>query len=106
MKPEQRNVEMLHKKNALGKWNVGIQKGIFKYDKATSDREREENILQGISDIDTGLNVQDFTVEDFDADIDRQARQEEMNEMYDFNMGSDNYADGNYYEEDRDTGDL
>ena len=115
MKPEQRNVEMLHKKNALGKWNVGIQKGIFKYDKATSDREREENILQGISDIDilqnttdtdAGLNIQDFTVEDFDADIDRQARQEEMNEMYDFNMGSDNYADGNYYEEDRDTGDL
>jgi hypothetical protein len=110
MKPEQRRVDMLQKKHALGKWNVGIQKGIFKYDKATSDRERTENIAQGISDnmeedihIGSGLEpgLQDFSTEDFDADIEQQARQAEMNEMYDFQMG-ENYMDGNYYEEDQD----
>ena len=114
MKPENRRVDMLHKKHALGKWNVGIQKGIFKYDKATSERERAENIIQGISDIadetipignmyaNESVQLQDFSVEDFDADVERQARQDEMNEMYDFQMGSEDYTNGNYYEEDRD----
>lgn len=43
-----RNIEMLKKTYKLDEWNVGEQKGLFVYDKATSDRERLEqaNILR------------------------------------------------------------
>ena len=119
MKPEMRKIDNLHQKYSLGKWNVGLQKGIFKYDKQTSDRERIENAQQGIYDdliteieeerqmnIATGPITMENTEEDFDRDMEKQAIIEEINEMYDFTMGSEGYMDGNVYEEDRDHGYL
>jgi hypothetical protein len=43
---EERNVENMLKERRLGKWNVGQQRGLFIYDKATSDRERAEMMQQ------------------------------------------------------------
>ena len=116
MKPEQRRIDNLHQKHALGKWNVGLQKGIFKYHKETSDRERNENVLQNIrddeEDDDDGIVQQINELErpnailyenpeDFDAEIEKQAVRDEMDEMYDFRMGSEDYMNGNVYDEDR-----
>lgn len=113
MKPEQRKIDNLHQKYSLGKWNVGLQKGIFKYDKETSDRERNENILQNIRDDEEQEDNEDFVqqinespilyenTEDFDAEIEKQAKRDEINEMYDFRMGSEDYMNGNVYDEDR-----
>jgi len=116
MKPEQRRIDNLHQKYSLGKWNVGLQKGIFKYDKETSDRERNENVLQNIRDDEEDDNngfvqqINEFersngilyeNTEDFDAEIEKQAVRDEIDEMYDFRMGSEDYMNGNVYDEDR-----
>jgi len=43
MDPEERKVEDMKKSYKLGRWNVGMQKGLVKYDKQTYDRERNED---------------------------------------------------------------
>jgi hypothetical protein len=48
---EERNIEYMKKNLGLGIWNVGKQKSIFQYDKATSDWERQQMMEQGISEL-------------------------------------------------------
>ena len=54
MSKEERGVEDMLKKNKLGKWNVGIQKGIVFYDEATNERETEEFLQRLRQDLDSG----------------------------------------------------
>ena len=44
--PDERKVEDQKKRLKLGEGNVGMQKGLFMYDKKTSDRERREQELE------------------------------------------------------------
>jgi hypothetical protein len=54
MSKEERGVEDILKKNKLGKWNVGIQKGIVFYDEATNERETGEFLQRLMQDLDSG----------------------------------------------------
>jgi hypothetical protein len=54
MSKEERGVEDMLKKNKLGKWNVGIQKGIVYYDEATNERETDEFLQRLMQDLDSG----------------------------------------------------
>jgi hypothetical protein len=96
MMAEERNVEKLKMKHKLGKWNVGQQRGLFIYDKTTSDRERKENIVQGYTDIDDELEP--IAEEGADADDAQHAEDVET----DINHLTDAYADGQVYSEDED----
>lgn len=85
-----RKVENLLKKYKMGRWNIGLQKGLVHYDKNTYDRERTE------------MDEDNLVAEDADElelimeqDINRQY-DEEANDLR--NLGDD-FADGNYYNE-------
>ena len=107
MTMEERNVENTLKNLRLGKWNVGQQKGLFKYDKKTYERERTEMALDLMADIETGVwgeeggapggvEVADLEQMERDEDL-REIRGEEV----DFTMFGEEYTEGAYYEEDR-----
>jgi hypothetical protein len=103
-KPERR-VENLAKKYKLGVWSVGQQKGIFVYDKKTSDREREENLLQGIMDADyedLGEPVQMMRDADEMAADDEVRWDEEQDDEMNAFPRMEGYLDGGFYEEDGD----
>ena len=85
-----RKVENLLKKYKMGRWNIGLQKGLVHYDKNTYDRERTE------------MDEDNLVAEDADEldaimeqDINRHY-DEEANDLR--NLGDD-FADGNYYNE-------
>ena len=108
---EERRVENMMKTYKLGKWNVGEQKGLFIYDEATQDRERQEMIEQGVTDIEIQyeLEYQDQTHEAVDLDemTRDEAAQEEIdmeNEGLDFGYLGENYMDG--YGDDNEEGDF
>jgi hypothetical protein len=116
---EERRVEDMMKNYKLGKWNVGMQKGLIKYDEYTTERERENLMGYLMQDATTGF-MDDYTELLFDNyKIPLMKPQEEMNGVEDLekfdeqetenfydreaygieNLGED-YADGEYYEED------
>ena len=95
-----RRVENLLKKYKMGRWNIGLQKGLRQYDKDTYDRERSE--------MDDDNLIAD-SVEELDA-IEEQENDEQYDEEANDlrNLGED-YADGNYYNEipeDNDFGEM
>jgi hypothetical protein len=108
MTMEQRNVENTLKNLRLGKWNVGQQTGLFKYDQKTYDRERTEIALDlmadiqmggdawGVMDQEGGVDVGELERMERDADL-REIQGEEM----DFSAFGEEYTEGAYYEEDR-----
>ena len=106
MSIEMRKIEDKQKKYKLGKWNTGMQKGLFKYDKSTYNREREE-FIQKMAD--PSASEQEFAeanamVQDV-LDIER--HEEELqdafyeNEATNISHLDEDYNDGVYYEEDR-----
>jgi hypothetical protein len=104
MEKDERKVEDMLKQLKLGRWNVGIQKGIFMYDKDTYDNERnnalsrlEQDLVQDVMDVE----MTDFTVEDLEADAAMAAAEYDA-EGDDIAAFGDDYLDGNYYGEDGD----
>jgi len=116
---EERKIENSMKEKKIGKWNVGMQKGLIKYDEYTTERERENLMGYLMQDATTGF-MDDYTELLFDNyKIPLMKPQEEMNGVEDLekfdeqetenfydreaygieNLGED-YADGEYYEED------
>jgi hypothetical protein len=90
----------------MGRWNAGMQKGIFKYDKDVYDKERETATISGLFDemnesaVDMDTDVLEMDVDDLnDFDINREDVIEEGNDLT--GMGED-FMDGVYYEEDED----
>ncbi len=79
---EERKVDDMFKKYKMGRWNVGMQKGLFKYDKETYDRERVE--------MDGGMMENDLEPE----------IEPENKEMYDISELGEDYQDGVFYTED------
>jgi hypothetical protein len=107
MEKDERKTEDMLKSLKLGRWNVGIQKGIFMYDKETYDAEREAGLARLNQDLYSGSNTVEFDetaveVEDLEREdlenIDN-FYEEEANDIAQF---GDDYMDGNYYGEDRD----
>jgi hypothetical protein len=101
---EHRQIEFSLKKFKMGRWNAGMQKGIFKYDKDVYDKERGTATISGLFDemIDPHMDIDilERDVNDLnDFDINREAEVEEGNDLT--GMGED-FMDGVYYDEDED----
>lgn len=61
MSPDERAVEDMKKKYKMDEWNVGTQRGIFEYDKKTSEREVREQDAEEALDIQKhGMRKADF----------------------------------------------
>jgi hypothetical protein len=109
MTMEERNVENTLKNLRLGKWNVGQQKGLFKYDKETYERERSEMALDLMADIEMGVWGEEEGASAAEgvevADLEQMERDEDLREIrgeeVDFSMFGEEYTEGAYYEEDR-----
>ena len=108
---EERNVENMLKERRLGKWNVGQQRGLFIYDKGTSDRERAEMMQQEGIEFDLGQEYDGLHAEGEELDADGVEGQGEEEGERDEGEGEDimglpeEYMDnGAYYEEDFEDG--
>ena len=108
MTMEQRNVENTLKNLRLGKWNVGQQTGLFKYDQKTYERERTEMALDLMADIhlDNDVLAGEEGMEGVDvSELERMEREQDMQDIrgeeMDFTMFGEEYTEGAYYEEDR-----
>lgn len=102
MDADERKVEDTKKILKLGRWNVGLRKGLVNYDKSRYEEERKDllNQLANQTDMDEEdaviqRNVQEIE-EDDDAEVDAFYDQE-ANDIAGY-MGDD--ADGAYYAED------
>lgn len=96
---DERKVEDTLKNLKLGRWNVGIQKGVFIYDKNTYDNERNASLYRLEKDLSHDFveaEMMDATVEDLDKEAEEDAEQYEA-EGEDITMFGDDYLDGNYY---------
>ena len=102
---DERRIEQNLRSHKIGRWNVGMQKGLYQYDKAVYDKEIAQwNAVDNeISDaIQTAIQTDQEGGEDVE-DLERIERQQQSAE-YDNGDGWDNlneeYMDGIYYEED------
>lgn len=119
MEKDERKIEDMLKKFKMGRWNVGMQKGVFQYDKDTYGRDREANLARMYNEMNEMNEVNEMNefgdmeeaIHDnpigFDvADLDRMDNDENA-AMYDAE-GIDiadldeDYNDGVYYAEDAD----
>ena len=104
MSIENRKIEDLYKRYKMGRWNVGLQKGLVHYDKDTYERERNEFIQQMLTgDTVDGEDVVNNMVGDV-LDIERHeqeiADQHDM-EGTDISNLHEDYADGIVHPEDQ-----
>ncbi len=93
MDAEDRGVENLLKTYRIGEWNAGNEKGLFKYDANTYDKEISGQMV---------ANAATADVNDLQADMEAQADADADREANDITGLGDNYMDGAYYEEDAD----
>jgi hypothetical protein len=106
MEKEERQIEFSLKKFKMGRWNAGLQKGIFKYDKDVYDKERETTTISGLFDevVNPDLNdesrVLEMDLHDLD-DFDKN-RADVLEEGNDLSRMGENFMDGVYYDEDED----
>jgi len=109
MLDDERKVEYTLKKMKMGRWNLGMQKGVFEYDKGIYDKEHNDivGLLTGEGGGTGALN--DYVIQPMEktADVNdleinekQLADDEYEKEEWDIrNLGED-YMDGNYYGED------
>jgi hypothetical protein len=105
---DERRVEQALRAHKIGRWNVGMQKGLYQYDQAVYDQEiqqwhQEQDASTGIVLGNIGAPGQEVE----DLAMDERAQQAAD---YDDGDGWDNlhedYTDGIYYEEDAERGDY
>jgi hypothetical protein len=98
---EERKVENDLKNYKIGRWNVGEQKGLYKYDKQTFDREIDDMLVNGEE-----LEFED-TEQLLDADdVDIHEQGDAPDDIYergavDLTELGENFTDGVFYDEDR-----
>jgi len=100
MDNEERRVEDTKKALKLGRWNVGMQKGLVNYDDATYERERNEMIARmtnegAIEDESNLIGLRDV------EDLEREGVEGEDGDFGIDGLDED-YNDGVYYPEDAD----
>lgn len=112
MERDERKLEDQMKKLRIGRWNIGLQKGIFKYDATMYDKETTNkgltDLYKEIEDFEIGSTA--FNQADTEmVDTDELEKHDEnvINEMYEeeqYNIDGldEDYGDGNYYNEDQD----
>jgi hypothetical protein len=98
MSSEERQVENLKKIMKLGRWSVGLQKGIVSYDKDTWEREQKELLLEQYGG---GSDELEQDVEDTANEADEVEGEEIAGLGYDYgNSGEDGDGNGGYNDED------
>lgn len=98
---DEREIEDQFKKYKMGRWNVGLQKGLVQYDEEVYLREREEMEIEEMNFRNTGLDVDELIREE-----NRAITAEYDVEGIDISELGENYMDGEYYSEDRDPDDY
>ena len=113
---DERRVEQTLRSHKIGRWNVGMQKGLYQYEKGVYDKEIAQwHTDDGATDaIQTALaQLNDVTEENTGGedveDLERMERDQQSAE-YDRGDGWENlnedYMDGIFYEEDAERGDY
>lgn len=111
---EERKIEDMKKKFKLDEWNVGQQKGLFVYDKKTSDRERIEQEKEDEIDIQKhGIRKADFlmiqsneedlmqeTIEIDDIEDDIENDEDDPDMVFGIGSLKMNFHDGKFYSDD------
>jgi hypothetical protein len=106
MSPDERAVEDMKKKYKMDEWNVGTQRGIFEYDKKTSEREVMEQLAEDALDIQKhGMRKTDFLslhgAEAVDIEHIEDAEVEDEETMASGLRGlKANFMDGQFYSDD------
>jgi hypothetical protein len=112
---DERRVEQTLRSHKIGRWNVGMQKGLYQYEKNVYDKEitqwhtDDEGIAESIKN---ALNAAVDDGEEMGAEVEDLERMERIqhSEEYDEGDGLENlneeYMDGIYYEEDAESGDY
>uniref|UniRef100_A0A6C0DSA2 Uncharacterized protein n=1 Tax=viral metagenome TaxID=1070528 RepID=A0A6C0DSA2_9ZZZZ len=123
---EERGVEDQLKRNKIGIWNRGQQRGLVSYDDATNERETDDMMKQLIQDLESGeiddvnrLVLESYTKEILNEEnaVDEEGAEDDYRQdhttdnfydrgAYDISGLNKNFADGVYYEEDADPDDL
>ena len=101
---EERSIENMLKNYRLERWNVGQQKGLFQYDKATYNRERDE-LLQGLDDEMRAGFADEVNLELMDIyELGKKDNMEQEGDDagvgrddYDFRDMGEGFMDGDYY---------
>lgn len=93
---DDRKLEQLLRSHKLGRWNVGLQKGLYQYDKSTYEKEEMEDLVYTVPEPAEGSGIE---VEDLDR-IDETENQVYEAEGYDIDRLDEEYENGHYYEED------
>ena len=110
---EERRVENMMKEFKLGKWNVGEQSGLFMYDIKTQNREWNEQMEQGVLDIEVQYDIEigeleeiidQIDVHEMEMDEEKRAEMDMENEALDFDGLGEDYNDG--YGDDNEIGDF
>jgi hypothetical protein len=110
MSRDERRVEQSLRSHKIGRWNVGMQKGLYQYEKTVYDKEIaqwhtvDDEIANAIQ-IALAQNANNMNGGEDVEDLERGERMQQSHE-YDQGDGWDNldedYTDGIYYEEDMD----
>jgi hypothetical protein len=108
MERDERKVEDMLKQFKIGRWNVGMQKSLFKYNPETYVRQQELNeYLNAEEEPDNEIKLTlnqtvetDAEVEDLERERQMEVNEEYENEANDIDGLDEDYADGHYYEED------
>lgn len=98
---DEREVEDQFKKYKMGRWNVGLQRGLVEYDADVYLRERNEVSAEEMNFRNIAGDVDELDVENR-LDIINEYDGEGM----DISEFGENYQDGEYYPEDRDPDDF
>ena len=106
---DERRVEQSLRKHKIGRWNVGMQKGLYQYEKSIYDKEVTQwhtddgNVSEAIQTVLTTIGAEEGDAGDEVEDLERMERIQQSEE-YDQGDGWENlhedYTDGIYYEED------
>ena len=104
MSIQERKIEDELKTYRMGRWNVGQQSGLVKYDKATYDRERGELLQHLYQDGAVPDVVDEMRMDIYELEkLDKENEEAEIeDEMYNIDGLGENFMDGEYYEEDMD----
>jgi hypothetical protein len=120
MERTERKVEDMLKQFKIGRWNVGMQKSLFKYKGDTYNRQKElnrylnegedaENDAENEIELTVGqvavVETDEAEVEDLEREERTEIDREYEDEANDIGRLGENYADGQYYEEDIDDDD-
>lgn len=101
---DEREIEDQFKKYKMGRWNVGLQRGLVEYDADVYLREREEVAMEEMNFRNAAASMYD--VEQLETEAGREMAAEQDGEGFDISEYGENYQDGEYYAEDRDPDDF